>query len=109
MLYFRVRMPVAAQVLIWFWNASISRSRSGLCASMMAGCFSLSISEEVSSTLSTSSTFTFHLWAGADRIHTKARHPGGGMIGQGAELMAQPRLERRQAGAGAGTTRHGLM
>ena len=63
MLYFRVRMPVAAQVRIWFWNASISRSRSGSLASMMAGFFSRSISEEVSSTLSTSSTFTLCLSA----------------------------------------------
>ena len=63
MLYLRVRMPVLAQVRMWFWNASISRSRSGSCASMMPGFFSRSIRDEVSSTLSTSSTFTLNLLA----------------------------------------------
>jgi len=35
MLYLMDGMPTAAQFLIDCWNASTSRSRSGLCASMM--------------------------------------------------------------------------
>ena len=43
MLYLMDGMPAAAQFLIMVCSASISRSRSGLCASMMAGCFSRSM------------------------------------------------------------------
>ncbi len=41
--------------------------------------------------------------AGADLIHAVTRHPGGAAFGQGAELVAQLGLQRRQLAAGAGT------
>ena len=46
MLYLMEGMPAAAQLRIMVWNASMSRSRSGLSASMMAGCFSRSMKLE---------------------------------------------------------------
>ena len=61
--------------LIWFWKASMSRSRSGDWPSMMAGCFSLSISEEVSSTLSTS--LDLHLGLVGDVQHLVHLFHGG--------------------------------
>src|SRR6202789_4751441 len=43
MLYLMEGMPAWAQFLIMVWRDSMSRSRSGLCANMIAGCFSLSM------------------------------------------------------------------
>ena len=40
MLYLMDGMPACAQLRMRIWTASMSRSRSGLWASMMAGCFS---------------------------------------------------------------------
>ena len=43
MLYLMEGMPACAQLRMKICNCSMSRSRSGLWASMMAGCFSWSI------------------------------------------------------------------
>ena len=47
MLYLMEAMPAAAELRMSVCSASMSRSRSGLSASMMAGCFSRSMWLEV--------------------------------------------------------------
>src|SRR5579863_4959906 len=64
MLYLMLGIPAREQLRMNVCSCSISRSRSGLCASIMAGCFSASIqldSRNGGRAINTDTVFTGHI------------------------------------------------